>query len=293
MNIDVADTAEADRLYREWMRDNLTRAAKHFGLDIDGKPTFGWLDRSIGAPALADGRQRWLRIVTEQSKWSDGDSWTGNLDANVITYPSKPRVLDICEWRDNPHRHVRAEVMTRMPGHPCSPTTTPQPNLALPAQWWNELTDVLNDVRHVNTNRVNIDQAKVDQRVRKVFGDEVSVTIRQWETVHGDLHWGNLFRNPFGIIDWELWGTGPVGTDPATLYLYSLAVPAVAEEVHAHFADVLDTADGRQARLLHRSTFGDHSELVTPLRQLVTRLIAELKLPFPRNEPRGYFGYRT
>ncbi len=191
-------------------------------------------------PGPAGRQRRWLRVVTEQPAWSRGDSWTGNLDASVITDLPKPRVLDVCEWRENPHRHVRAEVMTRMPGRPCSPSTTPPSDLTLPESWWSQLSHALDDVQRVRTSRSNADQVSVDHRLRSVFGDDVNVVIQHWETVHGDLHWGNLSRDPFGVVDWELWGTGPAGTDASTLYLYSLGSPAVAETVHARFAALHD-----------------------------------------------------
>lgn len=270
------DTRDADRLYREWMHENLARAASHFGLTVDGAPVFGWLDRSIGAVAVQGGQRRWLRVVTEMPEWAHGDTWAGNVDANLITTLSKPRVLTAQEWRDNPHRHVRAEVMTTMAGHPCSATTTPPVDLVLDEEWWDQLSKALQAIREVDTRRVNVDQAAVNKRVSTVL--DRHVTVHHWETVHGDLHWGNLFRDPFGLVDWELWGTGPVGTDAATLYLYSLTEPVVANEVRSRFAAVLDTEAGRKAqiyvaaRLLHRSTFGDHPELVSPLRQLVSRL---------------------
>lgn len=168
--------------------------------------------------------------------------------------------------------------MTRLRGKPCSVLPTPHEELPPPTAWWKQLTNTLDQLRTINTNRVSAGQTEVDQRVRKTFGTALNVSIQRWETVHGDLHWGNLFRDPFGLADWEFWGTGPAGTDPATLYLYSLAVPRFRDTVHDHFAEVLDTPDGHRAqlyvaaRLLHRSTFGDHPELVKPLRKLVSAL---------------------
>lgn len=93
-----------------------------------------------------------------------------------------------------------------------------------------------------------------------------------------DLHWANLL-NPFAIVDWELWGRGPEGADPATLYCYSLCTPRTARTVWDLFADVLDTDNGCAAllhviALLLRRTahLGDHPELEQPLRQLAARL---------------------
>lgn len=70
-------SAAADAQFRAWMRDNLDHAANHFQLAITGAPRFGWLDRSISAPVRRTGRQYWLRVVSEDVRWSgrrDADS---------------------------------------------------------------------------------------------------------------------------------------------------------------------------------------------------------------------------
>ncbi|WP_181727275.1 hypothetical protein [Streptomyces sp. PT12] len=49
----ASETAAADARFRAWMRDNLHRAAAHFGLIEADEPVFGWRFRSIGT--VADG----------------------------------------------------------------------------------------------------------------------------------------------------------------------------------------------------------------------------------------------
>lgn len=273
---------EADRQYRAWMRELLGRAANEFALALDGPATFGWLDRSISAPAHAGNHRYWLRVVTERPDWACGDTWTGNADANDLPDWPLPRVMRVQEWRDNAHRHVRAEHMTRLPGEPCSTQPEPPPGLALPDTWWNTLTGLVHELSGIATSRVNADQARVDQRIAAAFGDQPRLRIERWETVHGDLHWANLLHDPFGLADWELWGRGPAGTDAATLYLYSLARLPVAQAVHGHFADILDSTDGRKAqlyvaaRLLHRAQhFGETPGLVQPVTNLGGHLLED------------------
>jgi hypothetical protein len=53
----------------------------------------------------------------------------------------------------------------------------------------------------------------------------------------------------FGLLDWELWGQGPVGTDPATLFLFGLLTPSVADQVYATFGDILSTPVGVDAQI--------------------------------------------
>ncbi|WP_132110132.1 phosphotransferase [Actinocrispum wychmicini] len=265
----MTDTSEADARFAEWMHANLHRAAEHFRLTVTGEPLHGWIGRSISAPVSKDGDQYWLRVVSEDRKWIGGDFWTGNLDANIFTDIAKPRVLDVYEWEE--WRQQRAEVMTRVPGHPCSPTDALRTVVDLPAEWWTELRRTITTVAATPTRRVNTDQEKLADRVGQRFGDSVDPTVTEWETVHGDVHWANLFGHRFGLLDWELWGTGPAGTDAATLLCYSLLVPDIAERVRTTFADILDTSAGRLAqlyvvaRLLRRTDRGDYPDLAEPL----------------------------
>ncbi|MFI1825328.1 aminoglycoside phosphotransferase [Streptomyces sp. NPDC020412] len=274
---DPDEVAEADRRFRMWMRLNLDHAAAHFGLTVTGEPVFGWRDRSISASADSPNGARWLRVVSEQMDWAHGHGWTGNDDANAVAGVPKPRVLGVHEWDEGDWRRQRAEMMTFTNGTPCSPTDTAPPGLDPPGAWWDGLGQALQVLSHTATDRVSTDQGKVDRRVRAAFGEGVDVRIQRWETVHGDLHWANLF-DPLAIVDWELWGRGPAGTDVATLYCYSLTNPGLARKVRDHFP-VLDTPDGHRAqlyasaRLLHRSELGDHPQLTQPLNDHAQRLL--------------------
>lgn len=270
------DLSEADARFRQWMHDNLSHAAGHFGLTVTGAPQLGWLDRSISAPVQAADRQLWLRVVSEDEQWTGGEFWTGNLDANVFTTLSKPRVLDVYEWEE--WRRQRAELMTLAPGSPCSPTDTLRRPIDLPDQWWTQLRGTIEAVATTPTDRINADQALVTGRIQQYFGNSVNPAVRHWETVHGDLHWANLMAPDFCVLDWELWGRGPAGTDAATLLCHSLLVPDTAARVRDTFADMLSTDAGQlallyvAARLLHRVDKGDHPELATPLKKLIETL---------------------
>lgn len=274
---------EADEEFRQWMRSNLSLAAERLGVRVSGEPTFGWCLRSISAPVNASDGPRWLRVVSELPEWAHGDAWSGNADANSVTGVAKPFVLDVTEWAEGEWRHQRAEVMTRMEGRPCSTSDVACDSIQLPSTWWSELRRTMDAVRAAPTARVNIDQDRVTDRLRAAFGNDTHVSVTRWETVHGDLHWNNLLQPTFGLLDWELWGRGPAGTDPATLLLYSLRVPELAARVHRTFADQLDTGAGRQAQLvaaarLHsRIERGDYPELAEPLAAHVERLGARFR----------------
>ncbi len=164
--------------------------------------------------------------------------------ANTITGIPKPRALDVLELDEQSWRQQRAEVATLLPGTAISPTNQLRAAVDLPDTWWAELRRSIDTLRAIPTSRVYIDQARISERTRDAFGAELHVG--QWETVHGDLHWENLLAPQLGLLDWELWGRGPAGTDAATLLLHSLLVAPVTKRVHATFADLLDTEPSRQ-----------------------------------------------
>lgn len=280
MQPDEQTIRAADARFCEWMRGNLDHAAEHFGLSVTGEPVFGWRLRTIGAASTGPDGPRWLRVVTEFPEWAQGDTWTGNTDDNTLAEITKPRVLGVLEWGEQNWRHQRAEVMTLLPGRAISPTNQLREVPDLSDAWWAELRRSLDVLRAVSTDRVYTDQARITERGRGAFGEDLP--IDHWETVHGDVHWENLLAPDFALLDWEMWGRGPAGTDAASLLLYSLLVPEVADRVHHTFADVLDTPAGRQAqlavaaRLLSRIAGGDYPELEEPLHRHVHGLGATL-----------------
>lgn len=275
-----AAVAAADARFTEWMRLNLDRAAAHFALTVTGEPVYGWRLRTIGAPATGPDGDRWLRVATEFPQWAHGHSWTGNFEANAVLGIAKPRVVGTYEWEEQDWRVQRAEALTLLPGDAISPTNQLTTAVDLPDAWWTELRGSIDRLRASTTRRLHSTAQRVADRTRGVYGTALDVPA--WETVHGDLHWENLLAPEFGLVDWELWGRGPAGTDAATLLLYSLLVPAVAERVHDTFADQLDTEAGRvtqlvvAARLLSRIADGDFPALADPIRAHVRGLGATL-----------------
>ena len=270
---------DADATFRNFMRHNLGRAATHFDVEVSAPLSFGWRLRSVGAAVVGAGSAGWLRVVSEETEWARDNAWTGNLDANAITGVVKPSVLDVFEWAEGDWRNQRAELMTKIPGESCSPTDVLRAPVNVLADWWDELRRTLDTLSAVSTERTYADQAHITARIHSRFGDRVDTTVTQWTTAHGDLHWSNLMRPRFGVLDWELWGRAPAGTDAATLLCYSLPVPGAAERVRAEFADVLGTPTGRVAqlyviaRLLRRIDGGDYPELATPLGRLARGLL--------------------
>ena len=277
MTTPAGAAGDPDAIWREWLGEILSAAADRFGLVITGPPAYGWRDRSIGTPALGRAGPRWLRVVTEDARWAHGDFWTGNVDANRIQGIAKPAVLDTAEWQEGPRR-VRAEMMTVVPGHPCSSSDVLRQELDLPSGWWAELRRSLDVLAATPTRRISVDAGQMTDRLRGQLGIELDPGAVTWGTAHGDLHWANLFGPQLAIIDWEGWGCGPVGLDAATLYYYSLPTPDTAAHVYRTFHDILSTPAGTVAqlyaiaRLLARAGTGDHPDLAVPLRQHAEQL---------------------
>lgn len=278
----MTSVEQSDETFMRWMRGNLDHAARNFELTISGEQVFGWALRSIGTTARTrEGEARWLRVVSERTRWvrEMPEFWTGNADANTITGVAKPRILDILEWEvPDQERSVRGEVMTFLPGVPCSSTDALRLPVELSDSWWEDMCLTLAHLRTVDTERfTNIADRSTD-RVREVFGAHVAETLRpqHWETVHGDLHWNNVLGPDFAIVDWEFWGRGPAGTDAATLYLFSLPVPAIANHVREIFQHVLDSRDGEIAqllvasRILHRANKDELDDLSQSVREVAT-----------------------
>lgn len=274
---------------RVHMRGHLERAAAHFGVTIKGDPIEGQYLRSVSAYVEGDG-PAWLRVGREFIRWIEdpdmADHWTGIPDSNVIIGVAKPWVLASTVWDDpDERRRVRADLMSVLPGLPCSETDALRTPLDLPEEWWGELRRSVDVIRAATTTRYATRPQRAGRRIRYVFGEDIAALLCpanwEWETTHGDLHWANLLCPAFGLLDWELWGPGPVGSDAATLYLFSLLVPDVARRVHEVFADLLDSPAGRIAqvnvasRILYRATHGENTDLAELVRGHVEPMLKE------------------
>ncbi|MEV4041918.1 phosphotransferase [Streptomyces sp. NPDC049744] len=171
----------------------------------------------------------------------------------------------------------KAELYDHAVGETVSPTAalvTAEPPLT--ATWWSDLRTALSGLSTVHTDRTAVRQAYLDRAMPNYLaflGGPVPTVPRAWSTAHGDLHWANLTGPELGILDWEGWGTAPVGYDAALLHAYSVGVPPAADRVRDELSAVLDSESGRFAELvvitelLQSAERGDNVELVPALRQ--------------------------
>ncbi|MFF0290198.1 hypothetical protein [Streptomyces sp. NPDC005262] len=190
----------------------------------------------------------------------------------------RPRFRGAFEWSAGEYAY-RAEVHNRVDGRPLSHSPLPPPGLDLSDIWWAALHDALDAISLVSTRRVAVRQERLHWALPRFLGADVSTEVMEWSTAHADVQWSNLAGPGLCILDWERWGLAPAGYDEATLYVSSLAAPAVADRVFQEFKSTLESTAGHFAQLVVASEYlqgmerGNNLELEAPLRKQVARLL--------------------
>ncbi|MFC9680374.1 hypothetical protein [Streptomyces sp. NPDC056948] len=261
------------------MRTHHARAAK--ALDVLTEPGgefWGWAGRTLGTPGRTTvGDPAWLRLVSAPADKASGKLWDGALDAqhafgDLDGY--RPALLGVHDAVDNGTAY-RAELSARVTEPVLSDDPVRQHDFELPDSWWTDLAGVLEKVSAAGTTRVAVRQQYMDRATPEFVGIPAP-TAPCWTTAHGDLHWANLTA-PQQILDWESWGSAPMGFDAAMLYAYTLLQPNVAARVRAAFP-VLSSPDGLAAeatvcaQLLQTVARGDNLILEVPLRDWAEEL---------------------
>ncbi|WP_146134862.1 hypothetical protein [Actinopolyspora mortivallis] len=157
--------------------------------------------------------------------------------------------------------------------------------------WWQHLVEALTALSTVPTSRVAtphtrpITQQRVTSTIQAVF-PEVETTVAEWTVAHADVSWVNLTAPGCRILDWEDFGLAPRGWDAATLWVNSLAAPALAEQVQQVFAADLESRTGQLSQLhacAELITAGEDyaGPLAAPVRNAADGLVTALN----RREP--------
>ncbi|MGH3833311.1 MAG: aminoglycoside phosphotransferase [Pseudonocardiaceae bacterium] len=270
--------SDADREWLGWLSGLLKTGVEAFDVHLAGEVVPGLRGRTVGCPVSAGARDWWMRVVTEPAGWGHGPAWTGNSDANQITGVPRPRVVRTTEW-DEAGRRVRAELMTLAPGSAIASEIVLREPVELDGSWWDQLHSSLDVLARVSTERVCLAPELLRLRILSVFGVAVDLNPLAWVTAHGDLHWANLTNPGCWILDWESWGAAPAGYDAALLRAASVLQPAIAQQVQAEFADVLDGPAGAvaglaaAAKLLRLVEHGEHPDLAAPLHHHARELV--------------------
>lgn len=219
------------------MRAHQHRAARALGATIEpGAEFWGWAGRTLGAPArTTDGASAWLRLVTAPEDKAAGKLWEGARQAQRALGSldgRRPALVGLHDVTEDGTAY-RAELSMRVDVPVLSTDPILDQDLDLPGQWWTDLTQTLDKLAVVTTDRVAV-RPQYMQRVIPQYVGIPAPSVPRWSTAHGDLHWANL-TNPLHILDWEGWGTAPEGFDAAMLYAYTLLCSPTAARVRETF----------------------------------------------------------
>ncbi|WP_091629489.1 hypothetical protein [Amycolatopsis saalfeldensis] len=242
--------------------------------------------RSLGA---ATDRGTWIRIEARPLAKMAGQGFNGPEAAATLAGVAKPAWHASLAWTETTTslmwRADESDLVTDAPIKPGGILTT---DPRLPPTWWTALGSSLDALAQAHTTRVAtlhtvlISQNRVDEEIRDAFGPGLNTTIERWVSAHADFAWANLTGPALAILDWEDWGLAPRGLDAAMLWSASLAVPGLAEQVHALRQSDLDSRDGYLMQLLClaailRTPAGAHEPRLDAARAAADRLLPAMR----------------
>lgn len=206
----------------------------------------------------------------------------GALGHAVSEYPNDQA------WRE-PGEPVmwRADEMELVNAAPVEQAALVTEDARLTDAWWSALNASLDALAtqsapHVATpDTETIRQELLTATLGEVFPEVTKTTVEEWRPAHADLTWANVTGPAFCMIDWEDWGMAPRGSDAATLWGNSLAVPALAERVWSERRSDLESRSGLLMALFFcAKVAGPHAHSEDPRLERAgkeaARLIAEL-----------------
>lgn len=245
-----------DPVTREQMRTAFAEATTRLNCTRARQATEAWghNGRTLGAAVTTPPGLAWLRLLQAPTGKAGGKLWTGTQEASTALPGEipRPRLVRSTEWTHDGYAY-RAELSTYITTPVCSPTPDLTHHLDLPDGWWSHLreaNDAIAGTRAPESRPPVITQDYIHSTIPRYLGDvDIDTTVHRWPLAHGDLHWANLTCPELTILDWEGFGPAPYGFDAAHLHAYTLPIPDLAARVHATFADILNTPEGRLAQL--------------------------------------------
>lgn len=238
--------------------DDATEARMHTARDTAckaltvwdaGEPlVWGYGGRTLSGAVMGAHGRRWLRLVAEHPDRAHGKLWEGPKAAQEQIPADIPRPVlhSVHDWQEGGWSY-RAEEYEYAETAIISPSPVLERDPALPDAWWADLHTALTTLAAIPTERVAVREQYIRRAVPEFTGYDVDAI--EWSTAHGDFHWSNLGGPDLRILDWEGWGTAPVGFDVAQLYIYALHAPQTAARVRQTFAHILDNPAVRVAKL--------------------------------------------
>ncbi|MFB6578565.1 hypothetical protein ACFCYC_14245 [Streptomyces sp. NPDC056402] len=217
-------------------------ATRRLGLHAAGPYAWGWNARTISTRA---GNDHWLRVeATPEHRTTARVPDAGISGAeNFPDAVPRPRLHATTTWTKDGWTY-HADLLTRI-AHPVISPDTPEllADPGLDDGWWAELRGTLDVLAALPADREAVRTLWMRRSFPLFLGVDAPDRIER-TTGHADLHWANLTGTPLTVMDWERWGSVPVGFDAGLLHAYSLRVPVVAARVRAEFAHVLETPAG-------------------------------------------------
>ncbi|MGX1762312.1 hypothetical protein ACWIG5_36360 [Streptomyces lydicus] len=271
--------APADEEIQLRMEKVHAQAAQRLGVSCVGPAAWGWQGRTIGRRA----DDQWLRVAAAPEGRSPRAPGKGiaSAEAQLPDSVPRPRLIAISAWSVDGYRY-EAELTTYVSAPVVSghrPDLDRDPELS--GIWWSSLRSALNTIAEVQqAPRLTVR----DEWITRAFPEFLSISAPaevHRVTGHADLHWANLTRDPFTLLDWERWGAVPVGFDAGLLHAYSLLTPSVATRIRTEFGDVLNTPAGRVgelcavAEMLQAVTRGWYTDLAPHLKAHAAALTRE------------------
>ncbi|MBP2320452.1 hypothetical protein JOF56_000837 [Kibdelosporangium banguiense] len=249
--------------------------------------------RSIGARTS---RGTWVRIeVRPLAKIiAQGQLANGMEAAELLHGIAKPAWHSAASWRDTVEDAAvmwRADEVEFVTASPIRSRGSLREAPDLPDAWWTTFNSSLDNLMRQRTTRVatpdteTITQALVNRVIKQAFPNQVDSTItdEEWVPAHADLNWANITGPDCWILDWEDHGLAPRGLDAATLWVTSLAVPALAERVFHERRKDLESRSGKLMALFHsckilNDSSARESPLFQPVLDAATKLVADLRV---------------
>ncbi|WP_253773142.1 phosphotransferase [Goodfellowiella coeruleoviolacea] len=233
-------------LRREPIAPYLDRAEQALGVQLDRTSPLV-KRRTIGCRS---DRDTWVRLQRWAGERTNGLGITGVREAAALRGVACPAWLRGTEWVDEDDPAVTWTV------DETEPVTSPAVKLGgvlredpgLSDEWWATLVRSFTALASQCTSRMAVRQEQVTAAVTRLWPD-IDAAVTEWTPAHADMAWANVTAPDCWILDWEDWGMAPRGYDAACLWVHSLAVPGLAERVHAEFQRDLDTRSGRVSML--------------------------------------------
>jgi hypothetical protein len=239
--------------FDKWQAGLLEESAKRLGCDLaPGGRVHRW--GSVGSPVIFRGERAWLRVSPFLEHEMNRNAWQGTVEAAAIAGVCKPSLLERIEWHTDAPMPVpvSAEILTLATDPVVSRERLLRTAPDLSADWFRDLSTSLAALRaHSTDRRFPVHSAQeYGHLLGATYRKQIPATnVPSFGTEHLDLAWDNVTAPRFQILDMEHWGMAVAGYGGAYLFLTALAVPAVATQVHAALAEVLDTPSGRYAQL--------------------------------------------